>query len=67
MSVGTPSVHSRIDKDIYLTITQLPNRDDEPIGLSVVVTPFVWMLWMGGVVIAFAALGTVLSPEKGKP
>ncbi|MGB0208500.1 MAG: heme lyase CcmF/NrfE family subunit [Ilumatobacteraceae bacterium] len=60
MTIGTPSVRTGFDKDVYLTIdgTNPPSVGDSTVVLRVFVKPMILWLWIGG---ALMALGTVMS------
>jgi cytochrome c-type biogenesis protein CcmF len=55
--IGTPSVHTGITEDVYLTLVSSPNNAGR-ITLGVRVNPMILWLWIGGGVMA---LGTVLA------
>ncbi len=55
--IGTPSVHTGIRDDLYLTLVSSPTEADR-ITLGVAVNPLVLWLWIGGGVMLF---GTLLS------
>jgi cytochrome c-type biogenesis protein CcmF len=55
--IGTPSVHTGLLEDVYLTLVSSPN-DGGRITLGVRVNPMILWLWIGGAVMA---LGTMLA------
>ena len=55
--IGTPSVHTGVVEDVYLTLVSSPNAQSE-ITLGVRINPMIVWLWIGG---AFMALGTILA------
>jgi cytochrome c-type biogenesis protein CcmF len=55
--IGTPSVHTGVVDDVYLTLVSSPNAQRE-ITLGVRINTLIVWLWIGG---AFMALGTVLA------
>jgi cytochrome c-type biogenesis protein CcmF len=55
--IGTPSVHTGVVDDVYLTLVSSPGAGRE-ITLGVRVNPLIVWLWIGG---GFMALGTVLA------
>jgi cytochrome c-type biogenesis protein CcmF len=55
--IGTPSVHTGVVEDIYLTLISSPNQGGR-ITLGVRVNPMILWLWIGGGVMA---LGTILA------
>jgi cytochrome c-type biogenesis protein CcmF len=58
MDVGTPSVRSAWNKDVYLTLEQGARGGDTEATLRVFIKPMVIWLWIGGAVMA---IGTLLS------
>jgi cytochrome c-type biogenesis protein CcmF len=56
-AIGTPTVISRLDEDLYLSLVQV-DTEGKMASLSVVVEPLVWWLWFGGGVML---LGSVIS------
>jgi cytochrome c-type biogenesis protein CcmF len=55
--IGTPSVHTGVLDDVYLTLVSTANAKGE-IALGVRINPVIVWLWIGG---AFMALGTILA------
>jgi cytochrome c-type biogenesis protein CcmF len=55
--IGTPSVHTGLVDDVYLTLVSTPNAQRE-ITLGVRINPLIVWLWIGG---GFMALGTILA------
>ena len=58
MDVGTPSVRTAWNKDVYLTLEQGARGGDTEATLRVFVKPMMMWLWIGGAVMA---IGTLLS------
>ena len=57
MGIGTPSVHTGVVDDVYLTLVSSPN-DKGRITLGVQIQPLTVWLWIGGLLMA---LGTVVA------
>jgi len=57
-AVGTPSVHSTLTEDVYLTLASTPVKPTSAAVIGVIVEPLVSWIWIGGGVMA---LGTALS------
>jgi cytochrome c-type biogenesis protein CcmF len=55
--IGTPSVHTGLADDVYLTLVSSPNAQDR-ITLGVRINSMIVWLWIGG---GFMALGTILA------
>jgi cytochrome c-type biogenesis protein CcmF len=55
--IGTPSVHTGLVDDVYLTLVSSPNAQHQ-ITLGVRINPLIVWLWIGG---GFMALGTILA------
>jgi cytochrome c-type biogenesis protein CcmF len=55
--IGTPSVHTGVREDVYLTLTSSPNEQGR-VTLTVRINTMIVWLWIGGAVMA---LGTVLA------
>ena len=55
--IGTPSVHTGLIEDVYLTLVSSP-KDGGRVTLGVRVNPMILWLWIGGGVMA---LGTILA------
>ena len=55
--IGTPSVHTGVIEDVYLTLVSSPNAQQR-ITLGVRINPMIVWLWIGG---GFMALGTILA------
>jgi cytochrome c-type biogenesis protein CcmF len=55
--IGTPSVHTGLVDDLYLTLVSSPGAE-RAITLGVRVNPLIVWLWIGG---GFMALGTILA------
>ncbi|HVV35618.1 MAG TPA: heme lyase CcmF/NrfE family subunit [Acidimicrobiales bacterium] len=62
-AIGTPSVHTGLFEDVYLTLVTTPSSTTGSAVIGVIVTPLVSWLWAGGLVIG---LGTVLALVPGK-
>ena len=54
--IGTPSVRTSPVNDVMLTLLALPETDDDPVSIRVIVQPLVMWLWIGGGVMAFGTL-----------
>ena len=54
-SIGTPSVHTGIADDVYLTLVSARDSQNR-ITLGVRINPMIVWLWIGG---GFMALGTI--------
>jgi len=52
--IGTPSVHTGLLRDLYLTLLSSPNEGR--IALGVAVNPLVLWLWVGGALMGFGVL-----------
>jgi len=65
MSVGTPSVHTSLIRDSYLTILSTPETNDGVRSVTIKVTenPLVLYIWISGILIALGA-GISLIPTK---
>jgi cytochrome c-type biogenesis protein CcmF len=59
--IGTPSVHTGLLDDVYLTVASLPNASGR-VTIGVLVNPMVVWLWIGGAVMA---LGTLVALSPG--
>jgi cytochrome c-type biogenesis protein CcmF len=59
--IGTPSVHTGLREDLYLTLISSPTAADR-VTLGVAVNPMILWLWIGGAVMAFGTL-IALSPS----
>jgi cytochrome c-type biogenesis protein CcmF len=59
--IGTPSVHTGLREDLYLTLISSPTEADR-VTLGVAVNPMILWLWIGGAVMAFGTL-VALSPS----
>ncbi len=59
--VGTPSIDSGWQDDVYLTIDKIPSGSSVVIG--VVVQPLVTWMWVGGTLLV---VGTILSAVPGR-
>jgi cytochrome c-type biogenesis protein CcmF len=55
--IGTPSVHTGVVRDVYLTLVSSPTETGQ-VTLRVQINPMVLWLWIGG---GIMALGTVLA------
>jgi cytochrome c-type biogenesis protein CcmF len=62
-SIGTPSVATSLVEDVYLTLLELPDADDDPVIIRVVLQPLVTWLWIGGLLMA---VGTALAAFPGR-
>jgi cytochrome c-type biogenesis protein CcmF len=54
--IGTPSVSTSPVNDVMLTLLALPETEDDPVSIRVIVQPLVVWLWIGGGVMAFGTL-----------
>jgi cytochrome c-type biogenesis protein CcmF len=54
-AIGTPTVISRLDEDLYLSLVQVDPKA-KMASLSVVVEPLVWWLWFGGGVMLLGSI-----------
>jgi cytochrome c-type biogenesis protein CcmF len=54
-AIGTPTVISRLDEDLYLSLVQV-DPEAKMASLSVVVEPLVWWLWFGGGVMLLGSI-----------
>jgi cytochrome c-type biogenesis protein CcmF len=54
--IGTPSVSTSPVNDVMVTLLALPETDDDPVSIRVIVQPLVVWLWIGGLVMAFGTL-----------
>jgi cytochrome c-type biogenesis protein CcmF len=55
--IGTPSIHTSLAKDIYLTLVSSPNQRGR-VTIGVAIKPMLVWIWIGGGVVA---LGTLLA------
>ena len=55
--IGTPSIHTSLAKDIYLTLVSSPNQHGR-VTIGIAIKPMLVWIWIGGAVVA---LGTVLA------
>ena len=62
-AIGTPSVHSTLTEDIYLTLAAAPQKAGDPATIGILVAPLIAWLWIGGGIIAF---GTILAAWPGR-
>ncbi|MDP1819207.1 MAG: heme lyase CcmF/NrfE family subunit [Acidimicrobiales bacterium] len=61
--IGTPSVKTGLQEDVFLSISRLPQQEGGEVTLRVIIEPLALWLWIGGGVMAF---GTVLAAWPGK-
>ncbi len=61
--IGTPSVRTGLQEDVYLTVTRLPDTPGGEVTLRVIIQPLTLWLWVGGGVMA---VGTVLAAWPGR-
>jgi len=54
-AIGTPTVISGLDEDLYLSLVQV-DAEGKMASLSIVVEPLVWWLWFGGGVMLFGCI-----------
>ena len=62
-AIGTPSVHSTLTEDIYLTIAVTPSKPGGSAVIGIIIEPLVSCIWIGGGVML---LGTILSAWPGR-
>ncbi|NNN20491.1 MAG: heme lyase CcmF/NrfE family subunit [Acidimicrobiales bacterium] len=63
--VGTPAIDSNLIRDVYLTVAELPTgANQSSIVVGVIVQPMVAWIWIGGFVVFFGGLASVLSRRK---
>lgn len=62
-AIGTPSVKSSINEDIYLTFPSTPSTPDGAAVIGVIIEPLVSWIWAGGAVILG---GTFLAAWPGR-
>lgn len=62
-AIGTPSVHSAITDDVYVTIVSPPGSADPSAVIGVIIQPLIAWLWIGGVLVA---IGTVMAAVPGR-
>ena len=62
-AIGTPSVHTGLREDIYLTLSAAAEKPGDPAVIGVAVQPLVMWLWIGGGLMAF---GTLLAAWPGR-
>ena len=63
MSLATPSVRTGLTEDVYLVLDGVPDENDGPIRLRVILRPMVSWLWAGGILMG---VGTLLAVFPGK-
>jgi cytochrome c-type biogenesis protein CcmF len=61
--VGTPSIDSGVEDDVYLTVNGLPVDEGGPVTIGVTIQPLVAWLWVGG---ALLVAGAVLAAVPGR-
>ena len=61
--IGTPSVQTGPLRDVYLTITTLPETADGEAVIRVIIQPLAVWLWIGG---GLMAIGTILAAWPGR-
>ncbi len=63
--VGTPAIDSNLMRDVYLTVAELPTgANQSSVVVGVIVQPMVAWIWIGGFVVFFGGLASVLSRKK---
>jgi cytochrome c-type biogenesis protein CcmF len=62
-AIGTPSVDSSLQRDIYLTFAQTPATPTSPVSIGVIIEPLVSWIWIGGAVMLG---GAILSAWPGR-
>ncbi len=63
MSVGSPSVHTSLLRDSYLTVLSTPQGDE--VVIKIAQNPMVLYIWVSGIVIVIGAVITLL-PQRRK-
>ncbi|MBA2326320.1 MAG: heme lyase CcmF/NrfE family subunit [Actinobacteria bacterium] len=63
--IGTPSVHTGLREDVYLTLVSSPNERGR-VTIGVAVNPLILWLWIGGGVMALGTL-IALAPSLQRP
>ncbi|MGQ0804311.1 MAG: heme lyase CcmF/NrfE family subunit [Actinomycetota bacterium] len=63
--IGTPSVHTGLREDVYLTLVSSPNERGR-VTIGVAVNPLILWLWLGGGVMAIGTL-VALAPSLRRP
>jgi cytochrome c-type biogenesis protein CcmF len=61
--VPTPSVRERPGGDLYISLQSF-QRDGSSVTLGVIIEPLVGFIWLGGFIVAFGALVSLLKPRK---
>jgi cytochrome c-type biogenesis protein CcmF len=54
--IGTPTVRTSPVNDVMVTLLALPEAEDDPVTIRVIVQPLVVWLWVGGILMAFGTL-----------
>ena len=62
-AIGTPSVRTGWNEDVYLTLVAAPESPDGRAVIGVIVQPLIAWLWAGG---AMMAIGTALAAWPGR-
>ena len=58
-TIGTPSVRTGVNQDVYLTLERQPDPDGTT-TITVRIVPFLIWLWIGAAVIAIGTMRTVM-------
>jgi cytochrome c-type biogenesis protein CcmF len=64
-AVGTPSVHTGLTRDIYITLTSSPDNRGH-VTLGIFINPLVTWLWLGGMIMVIGALIAGIPGRKRK-
>ncbi len=59
--VGTPAVRTGLIDDVYLTIT---SGDANRVGLEILIFPFMWLLWVGGLITVAGGFWALVVPRR---
>jgi cytochrome c-type biogenesis protein CcmF len=61
--IGTPAIYSTLARDLYISIIELP-KDGSYVTIRAMTMPGVLWLWIGGVIIAFGTIISILPAPK---
>jgi cytochrome c-type biogenesis protein CcmF len=61
-TIGTPSVRTGLDRDVYLTLVQAPETEGGAAVIGLIVQPLVTWMWIGA---GIMGLGTLLAAWPG--
>jgi cytochrome c-type biogenesis protein CcmF len=62
--VGTPAVRTGLVDDVYLTIT---SGDANRVGLEILIFPFMWLLWVGGLIMVAGGFWAFAMRRRSSP